>query len=164
MKNLMRFALLSLVLVTLPAAAQMEWNIAGSTGIIDPATAPGSVQFVNMTAQHAAGAVGQIILRYPVTNTSLAGGTVPGWTAMEVAHVDNGPNAFVTVRLIEVDRCTNVQRQIAILNSLDGPAGPVCPVVGVPPMDFGQKVYYVEVTLNRTAVAAIASLQYVALF
>lgn len=165
MKTILRFALLSLALVTLPASAQMDWNMVGSAGTLDPATAPGAVQYVNMTAQHAAGALGQIILRYPVTNTGLSGTTLPGWAFMEVGHVDNGPNGFVTARLFEVDRCTNVQRQIAFLNSLDGPAGPVCPAAPITvAIDFSRHIYYVEVTLNRTVVAATPSLQYVALY
>lgn len=166
MKRLILFALLSLVVVALPASAQMDWNMVGSAGVIDPATAAGAVLFNNMTAQHAAGAIGQIVLRYPVTNTGLSGTTLPGWTRMEVGHVDNGPNGAVTARLFEVDRCTNIQRQIAFLNSIDGPAGPVCPAVPIGvAMDFGLHIYYIEVTINRTvAVGPIPSVQYVALF
>lgn len=138
----------------------------GSAGVIDPGTPGGAVQFLAMTAQHAPGAIGQIVLRYPVTNTGFTGTTLPGWLNMEVGHVDNGPNGFVTARLFEVDRCTNVQRQKAFWTSVDGPAGPVCARVGIvaPAMDFDLHIYYIEVTIGRTvAVGPMPSLQYVAL-
>jgi hypothetical protein len=171
MKILIRFALLSLLLLTLSAAAQpMDWNMVGSAGSIDPATtALGNLGFTNMTAHHAAGAFGQITLRYPVTNTfgSSSGTFLVPWNQMEVGHIDNGPNGFVVARLFQVNRCTNVQVQIAVMNSLDGPAGPVCPIVpiaaGALPLNFAMNIYYIEVTIWRNNLAATPSLQYVAL-
>jgi hypothetical protein len=169
MKLIVRLSLLSLLLVALPAAAQplMDWNMVGSAGSVDEAAAAGFIYaYTNMTAHFAGGNLGTIVLRYPVTNTwgTAFGGTVPPWNTMEVAHVDNGAAASVVARLFQVNRCTNVQAQIAIMNSLDGPAGPVCGVVPVPPLNFGTNIYYIEVTLTRTAVAGTPSVQYVALY
>lgn len=171
MKIIVRFALLSLFLVSLSAAAQpMDWNMVGSAGSIDPATtALGNLQFVNMTAQHAGGALGQITLRYPVTNTfgSSSGVFTVPWTRMEVGHIDNGAGGFVTARLWQVNRCTNAQVMIAIMNSIDGGGVTVCPIVpiamGALPLNFAANIYYIEVTIGRNNVGFNPSLQYVAL-
>ena len=173
MKTLVRLSLLSLFLVTLSAAAQpMDWNMVGSAGSIDPATTgAGTIAFTNMTAHHRAGALGPLVLRYPVTNTfgSSSGMFTVPWNQMEVGHVDNGGGALnsVTVRLFQVNRCTNVQVQIAVMNSIDGPAGPVCPIVpiaaGALPLNFAVNIYYIEVTIQRNNVGFVPGLQYVAL-
>ena len=171
MKTLIRLALLSLLLVTLSAAAQpMDWNMVGSAGSIDPATtALGNLQFVNMTAQHAGGALGQITLRYPVTNTfgSSSGTFLVPWNRMEVGHIDNGAGGFVIARLFQVNRCTNAQVQISVMNSLDGGGVTVCPIVpiaaGALPLNFAMNIYYIEVTIFRNNAGFNPSLQYVAL-
>jgi len=175
MKAIIRLALLSLFLVSLSVAAQpaMDWNMVGSAGTIDPVTtAAGNVAFTNMTAHHAAGTLGQVVLRYPVTNTfgSSSGTFLVPWNSMEVGHVDNGGGGLnsVTARLFQVNRCTNVQVQIAIMNSIDGPGGPVCPIVpiaaGALPLNFAMNIYYIEVTIQRNNVGFVPGLQYVALF
>jgi hypothetical protein len=171
MKTLLRLSLLTLFLVSLSAAAQpMDWNMVGSAGSIDPATtALGNLQFVNMTAQHAGGALGQITLRYPVTNTfgSSSGTFLVPWNRMEVGHIDNGAGGFVIARLFQVNRCTNAQVQIAVMNSVDGGGVTVCPIVpiaaGALPLNFAANIYYIQVTIFRNNVAFNPSLQYVAL-
>ena len=174
MKTLLRLSLLTLFLLSLSAAAQpMDWNMAGSAGSIDPATtAAGNVAFTNMAAHHNGAALGNVVLRYPVTNTygSSSGTFLVPWNQMEVGHIDNGGGAVnsVTARLFQVNRCTNAQVQIAIMNSLDGGAGPVCPIVpiaaGALPLNFAMNIYYIEVTITRNNAAFTPSLQYVALF
>lgn len=173
MKTICRLALLSLFLVSLSAAAQpMDWNMVGSAGSIDPATTiAGNVAFTAMSAHHRAANLGQIVLRYPVTNTfgSFSGTFMTPWNSMEVGHIDNGGGAgnSVTARLFQVNRCTNAQVMIAIMNSLDGGGVTVCPIVPIAPaalpLNFAMNIYYIEVTIQRNNVGFTPSLQYVAL-
>ncbi len=166
MKTIIRLIAVATFAMALPAAAQMDWNMAGSTGNVDEAAAAAGIYaFTGTNAHHAPGMAGTIVLRYPVTNTygSSVATAVP-WAFLEMAATDNGANGFVEARLIQVNRCSNVEAVIALVTSADGPAVPACFVVNVPAMDFGLNIYYIEVRVARNNVAAIASLHSLTLY
>ncbi len=167
MKNIIRFAAIAALALALPAAAQnMDWNMVGSAGIVDEtAIGAGIYAFTGTNAHHAGAAVGQIFLRYPVTNTygSSVATAVP-WTTLEMAATDNSMNGFVRARLVQVDRCSNVETVIATIVSADGPLAPFCFTAAVPAMDFGLFIYYIEVTVARNNAAATATLHSLALY
>lgn len=167
MKSILRFTVLAALVLALPAAAQnMDWNMAGSAGNVDEAAVNAGLFAFTGTNAHFRGAnVGQIVLRYPVTNTyGSATSTIPPWTTMEMAAIDNGANGFVQARLVQVDRCSNVEATIATIVSADDDGGVNCPTVAVAGIDFGQFIYYIEVTIARNMAAAQASLQSLALY
>lgn len=168
MRNIIRFTLVAALVLALPAAAQtMDWNMAGSTGNVDEAAANAGLYAFTGTNAHFRGAnVGQIVLRYPVTNTyGSFGSTIPPWTTMQLAAIDNSANGFVAARLVQVDRCSNVETTLGTITTVDDDNGGVqCPIVNVAGIDFGNFIYYIEVTLARNAAAAQASVQSVALY
>lgn len=168
MKNVIRVTTLALLVLALPAAAQtMDWNMAGSAGNVDEQAANAGLYAYTGTNAHFRGAnFGQIVLRYPVTNTyGSFGSTIPPWTTMELAAIDSGANGFVQARLMQVDRCSNVENAIAIIVSNDGENGVVaCETAAVAGIDFGNYIYYIEVTLSRNNGNAQASLQSLALY
>ena len=167
MKSIIRFAAIAAFILALPAAAQnMDWNMVGSAGTVDEAAAAAAIYAFTGTNAHFAGAnVGQIFLRYPVTNTygSSVATAVP-WTTLEMAATDNSMNGFVRARLIQVDRCSNVETIIATVQTVDGPAAPVCFLQAVPAMDFGLFIYYIEVTIARNNANALEVLHSLALY
>jgi hypothetical protein len=167
MKNAIRVTALALLVLALPASAQMDWNMAGSAGNVDEQAAnAGLYAFTGTNAHFRGNNVGQIVLRYPVTNTyGSFGSTIPPWTTMELAAIDNGANGFVQARLVQVDRCSNVENTIATIVSDDGEAGVVaCHTAAVAGIDFGNFIYYIEVTLARNNANAQASIQSLALY
>jgi hypothetical protein len=168
MKTIIRFIVVATFAMAIPAAAQnMDWNMAGSAGNVDETAANAGLYAFTGTNAHFRGAnVGQIVLRYPVTNTyGSFGSTIPPWTTMELAAIDNGANGFVVARLVQVDRCSSVETTLGTVTSADGEAGVVnCALVNVAGIDFGNFIYYIEVTLARNAAAAQASVQSLALY
>jgi len=168
MKSIIRITVLAALVLALPAAAQtMDWNMAGSAGNVDEQAANAGLYAFTGTNAHFRGAnVGQIVLRYPVTNTyGSFNSKMPGWTTMELAATDNGANGFVTARLVQVDRCSNVETTLGTVTSTDDDNGGVqCHLVNVAGIDFGNFIYYIEVTLARNAAGAQASVQSLALY
>lgn len=168
MRSIIRVLLAAAFAATLPAAAltNMDWNAAGSTGIVDEGTiAAGNFAFTGTNAHFLIGTAGQIVLRFPVTNTyGSATSTIPPWTTLEMAAIDNGMNGFVRARLIQVDRCSNVETTVATVISPDGNGAPFCSTIPVAGIDFSQFIYYIEVTIARANINAQASLQSLALF
>jgi len=160
MRTATRFMILAVLLTALPAAAQMHWNQVGSTGILDETSVPH--QFTQMTLEHAATATGTIVARYPVTNVwGSSNSFMPPWSTLEMAHIDNSPSAVVSARLVEVDRCTNIETTVCSVSSVDGPTATTCRRCSwVPPLDFGNNVYYVEVRVSRSVTNVTASLQH----
>lgn len=168
MKHIVRLVVAALFLVSLPAYSQlpppMHWNMVGSTTTLDETSAPHA--YTDMSLHFGGAALGSIVARYPVTNVFGSGiTTVPPWSILEVAHTDNGPNAFVSATLFEVNRCTRVRVPLCTINSLDGPAGTVCQrCTWATPTDFGQNIYYVEVRLSRNNVAGIPSVESLSIY
>lgn len=168
MRSIAAFIAVAALATALPAAAltNMDWSMVGSAGIVDEGTvAAGNWAFTGTNALHLIGTAGAVVLRYPVTNTyGSATSTTPPWTTMEIAATDTGMNAFVQARLIQVDRCSNVETVLATIVSPDGGSAPACSTIPVAGIDFSQHAYYVEVTIFRSNLADHAALQYVALY
>jgi hypothetical protein len=165
MKNIIRFALVVVFALALPAAAQnMDWNMVGSAGNVDEASG-GLFAFSGTNAHIRGGMAGNVVLRYPVTNTY--GGAIsklPPWNTFEMAATDSGANGFVQARLIQVNQCSNVEVVLATIVSPDGDQGSACTTAAIAGIDFGQYIYYVEVTIARNNAAALASLQSLSLY
>ncbi len=146
MKLMIRLAFLSLLLAALPVLAQpMHWNMAGSSGVVDEANAvAANYAFTGLNVHHAGPNLGNIVLRYPVTNVFGSGlATAPPWATLEIAHTDNGGGAggFVQVRLMQINRCSNVEAPLFTWTSIDGPPNTVCAIVPTPALNFGTNIY-----------------------
>jgi hypothetical protein len=164
MKTLISMALLALLFAAVPASAQMDWSSVGSTGTVDPAAAA-IYGYTGPTINFAPGSIGTIVARYQVTNTfGSATSPIAPWNTLRAAIDDNSVNASVRVRLVEVDRCSRVERTLCALGSVDV-AGTQCPTcVFAAPIDFLNHSYYVEVTLFRNAVVPFPGVHIVSLF
>jgi hypothetical protein len=97
-----------------------------------------------------------IVARYNVTNT-FGGGTsdipnTPLWSTLELTYFDSSPASFVRADLLELDPCTGKQTTICSVTSVDATTTTCIRCsFNPPPIDFGNKLYYVEVTVNRTS-------------
>ena len=156
-RALVFLAVFSLFLAALPAAAQTgTWTAVGSTAVVDESAA-GIYAFGtnNLTYLGGSASTASIVARFNVTNTW--GGSsldTPPWTTMQMGYLDT--NAAVSVRadLFQVDPCTGAQTVICSVGSLDSTA-PTCRTCSLAaPLNFAANVYYVQVTLSRTAATA----------
>lgn len=152
MKKLPSLAATFLFLAALPISAQTgTWTAVGSTGVIDESSTA-AYQFVttNLT-YNAGGAVTPIVARYNVTNTWGVSDTPP-WNTLEMGYLDTTPQVSVTAVLYQVDPCTGNQVVLCTVVSSDA-GGPTCKICQfTPPINFATRLYYVQVTLARTAV------------
>lgn len=166
MRIIIRLLALALFASSLSAATNMDWSMVGSAGIVDEGTiAAGNWAFTGTNAHHLIGTAGLVVLRYPVTNTyGSATSTTPPWTTFEIAAIDTGMNCSVQARLIQVDRCSNIETVLATIVSPDGGTAVACSTLPVSGIDFSQHAYYVEVTISRNNLNDHAALQYVALY
>ena len=144
-KHLSLIAAALFVLAAFPASAQL-WNAAGSTGIVDEASAS-LYEFTGQSLQFKAGAVGTIVARYPIVS-AIAN---PGWGSMWLGYAGGG----VTVTLKEVSQCGNTETVITTFSNPNTPEVNICASHFFGPFtwDFSQKSYYVEVTLTRATTA-----------
>lgn len=157
MRTLSRvWLLLSLLVLPLPLAAQLNpvWTAVASTGTIDEASyTPVNFAF-NGSGLGFLGAstTPSIVARYNVTN--LGGGSNPLWSNLELGAIDTSGAAGnqVTATLIQVKPCNGTQAIICSTTSVTNTAG-VCTRCTFAPntFDFTQFLYYVEVTVSRTA-------------
>ena len=128
------------------------WTAVGSTGVIDEASLT-TFAFNGTEIGFRPGATATIVVaRYNVTNTfdnTPGAPNKPGWTTMEMGST--APiNTIVEAKLFEVKACTNdpVLLCTARNRSSDHPCAR-CTITGT--VDFTDKLYFVEVTLNRTS-------------
>lgn len=145
----------------LPSFAQLNpvWTAVASTGVVDEANLnpvnfafgggpPGlpSLGFLGASIQPA------IVARYNVTN--LDGTMNPNWTNLELGAIDTSPaaNNQVVARLIRVHACDGAQVVLCTTTSATSSTG-ACTRCTFPAaaIDFTQFLYYVEVTVSRTA-------------
>lgn len=152
MKILYALATAFLFLAALPLPAQTgTWTAVGSTGVIDESsTAAYQFGTTNLT-YNGGGALTSIVARYNVTNT-WGGSDIPPWTTLEMTYLDTTPQVAVRADLYQVDPCTGAQTLFCSVVSTDagGPTCKTCQFLG--PVNFANKLYYVQVTLSRTAV------------
>ncbi|HWN98445.1 MAG TPA: hypothetical protein VNS63_04175 [Blastocatellia bacterium] len=130
------------------------WTALGSTGTVDE-SALSLYASVSTEIGFRPGAVGKILIaRYNVTNTfdNNANPNQPGWRTLEMGS--NAPNSvIIEAKLFQVKACQPAQELICTARnrSNDHPCA-TCQISV--PIDFTNNLYYVEVTLNRTAVPA----------
>jgi hypothetical protein len=156
MKALTSWSVLALLLLALPVAAQpYDWSNVGSVGIIPAGTGH---TFTGPSFTFSAARTGTLIARYDVTNTY--GGAIdktPPWTSLTAAFTDNSSLGAVSVRLFQVDKCSNAESDICALSSSDGGTCDTC-TFGSSTFDFANNFYYVEARITRTATSATESL------
>jgi len=118
MKTIISLSILAL-LFTLPAAAQTyDWSNVGSVGVVP---AGNGTLMTGPTFTFSAFRTGTLIARYNVTNTY--GGAIdktPPWTTLTAAFTDNSALGTVSLRLMQVDKCSNQEAQICAISSADG--------------------------------------------
>lgn len=155
MKAIITLSALALLLLTVPAAAQLyDWSNVGSVGII--LAGNGSVT-TGPSWTFAAGRTGTLIARYNVTNT--VGGAIdktPAWTTVRVAYTDNSALGAVTLRLMQVDKCSNEETSICEITSGENPNCASCSscTFGSNTFDFANNIYYIDARITRSSASA----------
>jgi hypothetical protein len=157
MKTITRLLALALVLGSLPAFAQThDWTSVGNNGRVAPAGAF-KLTWTGPTLKFNSISTGDIVARYPVTNTYGSGTSkTPPWTTLWATYKDNSASGTVTVKLFEADKCSANVTQICSITSSDNAANAQCSscTFSSSTFDFANNTYFIEVTLNRTATSA----------
>lgn len=153
----------TLSLGTLSLAHADTWTSTGSTGTLDEATAatPDLPAKVTMSGPYvtltAASAVSSGVVRYNVTDLFTASNFIPYF---EMRFLDNSANTrvYAELRAYNVDNGTN--RLVASLDSNSVPQRSGYQTIWEcgTNMQYTNEVYYVEVTLSRTATTGSAGL------
>lgn len=166
MKIITRLLALALLLGAVPAFAQThDWTFTGSTGRVAPAGAF-KLTFSGPTLRFNSISTGDIVARYPVTNTYGSGSSsTPPWTTLWATYRDNSALGSVTVRLYEADKCSANVTLICTITSSDSSSTAQCSscTFSSSTFDFVNNTYWVEVTLNRSATSAAEEIHSVAL-
>jgi hypothetical protein len=154
-RALLSFVAAALFLAALPLAAQTgTWTAVGSTGVVDESAAA-IYAFGTTNLTFLPTSPGTIVARYNVTNTWGVSDTPP-WKTLEMGYGDN--NAAVSVRadLFQVNPCTGAQTLLCSVVSVDVSAPSCVKCAFNPIVNFATNLYYVQVTLSRTASTAPA--------
>ncbi|HYI08400.1 MAG TPA: hypothetical protein VEK57_04965 [Thermoanaerobaculia bacterium] len=161
MKAMIKLSTLALLLLALPAAAQSyDWSNVGSVGIVQLLN---GTSFSGPSFTFAPSRTGTLTARYNVTNT--AGGGIdktPAWTTFTAAYTDNSSLGSVTLRLFQVDKCSNAETEICAITSSDSGTCDTC-TFGSSTFDFANNFYYIQANINRTSTAATIQLHTVAI-
>ena len=164
MKYTTRLFALALFLTTLPALAQThDWTSVGVGGRVEKNSAF-KITFTGPTLRFNSISTGNIIARYPVTNTHGSGTTkTPAWTTLWSTYKDNSANGSVTTKLYGVEECSGTETLICTINSSDS-ASNQCDSCSFSSstFDFANNSYWVEVTLSRSATSAAEEIHSVA--
>ena len=149
--------LLAALFLAIPATAQTvyDWSHVGSTGVVGD-TGAFSYTHAGPTMRFRSISTGTIVARYNVTNTYGSGSSLtPPWTTLTAAFTDDSSLGSVTVKLIELDKCSNTETTICTINSSDS-GSLQCETCSFSSstFDFANNSYYVEVTLARTSTTA----------
>lgn len=161
MKLITSAALLLALALALPAAAQVsyDWSNVGSVGIVQAGTGhsfSGPSIFSNRT--------GTVTARYNVTNT--AGGALdktPAWTTFSAAYTDSSTAGVITLRLMQVDKCSNAESQICAISSSDNGTECGTCTFGSSTFDFANNFYYIQANITQTSATAGVQLHTVAI-
>lgn len=153
MKSITTLGMLALLLLALPAAAQVtyDWSNVGSVGIVQAGIGH---NFTGPTFTFAPTRTGTLTARYNVTNT-VGGGIdkTPAWTNFSASFTDNSSLGAVTLRLFQVDKCSNQETEICALSSSDNGTCDTC-TFGSSTFDFANNFYYVQANITRSSTAA----------
>ena len=164
MKNTTRLFALALFLITLPALAQThDWTSVGVGGRVEKNSAF-KITFTGPTLRFNSISTGDIIARYPVTNTYGSGTSkTPAWTTLWSTYKDTAATGSVTTKLYEVEECTGTETLICTITSSDSASNQCSTCTfSSSTFDFANNTYYVEVILNRTATSAAEEIHSVA--
>ena len=165
MKNTTRLFALALFLITLPALAQThDWTSVGVGGRVEKNSAF-KITFTGPTLRFNSISTGDVIARYPVTNTYGSGSSkTPAWTTLWSTYKDNSASGSVTTKLWEVEECTGTETLICTINSSDSGSSAQCDSCSFSSstFDFANNTYYVEVILNRSVTSAAEEIHSVA--
>ena len=121
MKNWIRFAVVALALLALPAAAHAQaWTAAASTGAVDESSL-GFFAFTNSSLGYLPGSasLNRVIARYNVTDVTASG--VTPWNTLELTYFDNAVGSVVTASLVQVKPCSGTLALICSVSSADAP-------------------------------------------
>ena len=161
MKAITSLSVLALLLLAIPAAAQnYDWSNVGSTG-----TVPAGIghNFNGPSFTFAPSRTGTLTARYNITNT--VGGAIdktPAWTTFTAAYTDNSSSGNVSLRLMQVDKCSNAETMICNITSSDNGSCDNCQFT-TNTIDFANNFYYILANINRTSTSATIELHSVAL-
>jgi hypothetical protein len=164
MKNTTRLLALALFLAALPALAQThDWTSVGVGGRVDK-TSLFKVTFTGPTLRFNSISTGDLIARYPVTNTYGSGTSkTPAWTTLWSTYKDNSAAGSVTTKLYGVEECSGTETLICTITSSDSSSNQCSSCTfSSSTFDFANNTYWVEVTLNRTATSAAEEIHSVA--
>ena len=164
MKNTTRLFALAIFLITLPALAQThDWTSVGVGGRVEKNSAF-KITFTGPTLRFNSISTGDVIARYPVTNTYGSGSSkTPAWTTLWSTYKDNSAAGSVTTKLWEVEECTGTETLICTINSSDSSSTQCSTCTfSSSTFDFANNTYYVEVILNRSATSAAEEIHSVA--
>jgi hypothetical protein len=160
MKAIISFTVLALLLAVPATAQNYDWSNVGSVGTI---AAGAGHNFIGPSFTFSPFRTGTLTTRYNITNT--AGGAIdksPAWTTFTAAYTDNSSNGNVTLRLMQVDKCSNAETLICNIGSQDNGSCDSCTFTSNT-IDFANNFYYIQANINRTTTAATISLHSVAL-
>jgi hypothetical protein len=141
-----------------PAAAfqvpSRPWTAVGSTGVVDEASLT-SYAMGNADIGFKPNAPSNtIVARYNVTNTfdNNANPNQPGWHTLEMGS-SGALNVIIQARLFELKACSAEPKLLCTaVNRSNTNTCARCTFNG--PIDFTSNLYYVEVTLDRSAAPA----------
>jgi hypothetical protein len=164
MKNTTRLLAVTLFLAALPVFAQThDWTSVGVGGRVDKNGAF-KITFTGPTLKFNSISTGDIVLRYPVTNTYGSGTSkTPAWTTLWSTYKDNSASGSVTTKLYGVEECSGTETLICTITSSDSSVNQCSSCTfSSSTFDFANNTYWVEVTLNRSATSAAEEIHSVA--
>ena len=169
MKNTTRLLAVTLFLAALPMlslptfAQTHDWTSVGVGGRVDE-TGAFKITFSGPTLKFNSISTGDIVLRYPVTNTYGSGTSkTPAWTTLWSTYKDNSSSGSVTTKLYEVDECSDGETLICTISSSDSSSNQCSSCTfSSSTFDFANNTYWVEVTLSRSATSAAEEIHSVA--
>lgn len=151
MKGLHLLTLVSLALLAGPASSFAQfsgWTTPCSAGATIERRALGLYSVFQNYLTFRNGTTGSVTARYDVTNNSIPPSSNPPWKNFELACFDNDPTTAVKATLYQYTPCQQLLA-LCTINSTD--IGQQCPrCQELPPFDFVNNVYWVEVTISRT--------------
>ena len=165
MKIITRLLALALFVAAVPLFAQThDWTSVGNNGRVAPAGAF-KLTWTGPTLRFNSISTGDIVARYPVTNTYGSGTSkTPAWTTLWSTFKDNSTLGSVTTRLYEVSKCDAVETLICTITSADSSSNQCSSCTfSSSTFDFANNTYFVEVTLNRSATSAAEEIHSVAI-
>ena len=164
MKNTTRLLALALFLAALPALAQThDWTSVGVGGRVDK-NSLFKVTFTGPTLRFTSTSTGDLIARYPVTNTYGSGTSkTPAWTTLWSTYKDNSASGSVTTKLYGLEECSGTETLICTITSSDSSSNQCSTCTfSSSTFDFANNTYWVEVTLNRSVTSAAEEIHSVA--